>query len=70
MHVPAFGLQQYQPLIAAMRTGNVKLLEDALAHQQHQFIQEVTSGHSHFAFNVPDVIVSCAMPCNRVRTYY
>jgi hypothetical protein len=39
--VAAYGLQQYQPLVAAMRTGNVKLLEDALAHQQHQFIQEV-----------------------------
>lgn len=39
--VAAYGLQQYQPLIAAMRTGNVKLLEDALFNQQHQFIQEV-----------------------------
>jgi hypothetical protein len=39
--IAAHGLQQYEPVIAALRHGNVKLFDDALAAQQLQFIQEV-----------------------------
>jgi hypothetical protein len=34
-------LQQYDPIVAAMRNGDVKLFDDAMCTQQFLFIQEV-----------------------------
>ena len=39
--VAAHGLHQYGPIIAAMRSGNVKLFNDTMDAQQFRFIQEV-----------------------------
>ena len=39
--IAAHGLQQYEPIIAAMRSGDVKLFNDTMDAQQFRFIQEV-----------------------------
>lgn len=36
------GLQQYEPIAYAMRTGEVGLLESTLEANQHRFIHEVS----------------------------
>ncbi|GAB4813904.1 hypothetical protein N2152v2_000950 [Parachlorella kessleri] len=37
-----YGLQQYAPIVQAMRTGDVRLFNDTMAQQQFRFIQEGT----------------------------
>jgi hypothetical protein len=39
--IAAHGLEQYEPIIAAMRGGDVKLFNDTMDAQQFRFIQEV-----------------------------
>jgi hypothetical protein len=39
--IAAHGLHQYEPIIAAMRSGDVKLFNDTMDAQQFRFIQEV-----------------------------
>lgn len=40
--VAAHGLQQYEPIIIAMRNGDIKLFNDIMDAQQFRFIQEVS----------------------------
>ncbi|PRW20744.1 PCI domain-containing 2 [Chlorella sorokiniana] len=40
--IAAHGLHQYEPIIAAMRSGDVKLFNDTMEAQQFRFIQEGT----------------------------